>query len=203
MAPLLGMWFILNFGDLAKFEAGLTGFKAEAKAARDDANFTIIQVRTLAQKVAKMGLSILGSEGRMGGMNDNQRLALKKEVEQALQELQLTTDAIRDATGDFEELYAALHVSHIVNAFFKDNGFPSRMKPVFGYTDYQEAQKDFVNRETGFRMPPSEVRRRLSAMAPLTPTVDELIKDYEYFLKEGKFRREENWGPAELKRPTA
>jgi hypothetical protein len=196
------VYFAVNRALITSFEAGPGGIKIllrEAKEATQSANATMEQVRELAAKIAKVGLALLPGDGRLGGMSDPARMDLKKEIVDTLLRIGLSPEQLRDATHGFTELYASLHAFRVIREFWvaHETSRDPATRLLFGHKDHNRLAKRFVNFENGHRTSPKELRKQLAEMATIAPGVDEALADYEYFLKEGTFRRPAEWEPVD------
>ncbi|MCK6587690.1 MAG: hypothetical protein L6Q76_08910, partial [Polyangiaceae bacterium] len=189
--------FVINLGRFTKFKYGSAELEAvtDARKATEEAYATIAQLRELSAKVAKVALALLPGDGRLGGLGDFARLELKQEVVETLTRIGLSAEQLRDAADVFDEFYASLHAFNVVRVFWISHE-GSRDKEtglLFGYRDYNRLAKRFVNYSNRHRTPPRELRKQLAEIAPLSPPVEEALEDYEYFLKEKKFKRQADW----------
>ena len=169
-----GSFAMIFLGNLEKLEFfKFYGVEARIKATINEANATIEQLKSLSKALAEPAISLIASSVIPNPMPLSYRLSLISRINEILQSLQIPPEEIQRINGVSGNVLRVLHISRITAGI--DN-IPPDLLITSGQFSSPGAYEEFLN------------SRKL-----LTPERQELIKDLQYFIESGKFRRPELW----------
>jgi hypothetical protein len=161
---------------LSELESITLGPLKAVRAAVQEVNATIAQVRSVATMFAK---PILGALNR-GDMAYLQKFALKDQIDSGLKALGLSDAQIMEAAEVWNKLLALDHVRMILRA----TGFP----PIIAYATFGLIHESHLEAAS-----PDVCRDILSRNRMQNPEVDAALEDYRYFLEHKSVRRPDVW----------
>lgn len=177
--------FVNNMDKISEIKATAKGIEAKTREVVAKAEVTIEELQNMAKILAKTELSLIIRSGRLGSFNAEERERVKDSILSILENLKVSKeeqDRILDTDWNkfivFDYAHAILGRGHIPQGFSPE-----------------EIKQWEKLREGGVENPPSpnQIKEFLIEVGCLTEEREELIKDYEYFIKNKKHRRPEIW----------
>lgn len=187
IAGAIGMAFA-NIDKMEHFKGA--GFEAHMKKAVEEAYATTKSLRDLGCLVAEAISAIMAVENKFAGLGWDRKLNIKNKIDHLLRESGLEENKIYEASALFDEYLKYDHARKIVSAITQEASIPVDIR--------QEAEKliDFSKSadigET-YTAPPAEFKRFIETNEINSNSVEESIKDYEYYLNKNSLRRTEEW----------
>ncbi|MDD2816093.1 MAG: hypothetical protein PHP00_10215 [Thiotrichaceae bacterium] len=169
----------------AGFEAEMRELKHEVQQTVDDANITINNLKEMAKPLIISSLIQLNYAGRFAGMTDAvKKQELRDDLEKLANTLKLSSDT--DIQKVFKEYLSSTAWDHL-----------GRIGEKLGFEKSKSIEllnlplDEFVSKSVTSK----EIRDALSGSEfdDIREEIEPLIEDYEYYLKEHKFRRPELW----------
>lgn len=189
VAASCGAFIIL----VAKFESltelSLGPLKARMKEKLQEASATIEQLRKVAAVTSEATLTDLMAGGFTGGMNLKKRLELHDKVIMSLEEIGATEEQLHKAESDWKKGIPIIYHRAIYRAVEqrKDPNRRNTNAPPNALNASDEIQR-LLDFENWLAPTPYQVRDVLERHKINSPEVDELISDYEHFIKTNEIR---------------
>lgn len=178
----IAMAFV-NIDKIKRFKGA--GFEAETKEVIQEATVTIASLRKLATQIVEPTLTIIGREGQpFQNISNSEKFEIKKKLVETLKELHANEDKIEKVTAKFDDSFIIEHGRKILALITPSVKIDKSTK---------EEIKTLLSTENLNTINPQKIRNFLTARDLLTKEIDEAIEDYEYFVKNKKFRRPEYW----------
>lgn len=172
-----------NLDKIKRFKGA--GFEAETKQVIQEANVTIASLRKLATQIVEPTLTIIGREGQpFQNISNAEKFEIKERLVKTLKELQANEEKIEKVTAKFDDSFIIEHGRNILGLINRNEKIDKSTK---------EEIKTLISTENLNTINPQKIRNFLKARDLLTKEIDEAIEDYEYFVKNKKFRRSEYW----------
>ncbi len=148
-----------------------------------EAQTTITEMKELSKLAIQTNLSLVQRSGRWSGYSQKEKELIKNHTLDVATKLKLTQKEQREILNEWH-IYTEL--DYVL--FILGNQLPTKWSK-----EEQKIWKSFREDLIHKRPSPSEVRELLKRNNSLTPDHEELIKDYEYYIKNKSHRRPEVW----------
>ncbi len=183
----LALLLFANLDRIAVFKAGKSGFEAQTREITkvvDQAKSAIKELQDLARIVAATTLSLVQRSGRLGGYTDSEKEEVKQSILRLLTQLDLTEEVRKGVLSEWHSWNELDYVFYILGG----NTIPRDF-------DAQQVQewKELRARGRENRPTPYELKYFLEKHQRLNDYREELIKDYEYYIKHREHRRPDVW----------
>jgi hypothetical protein len=148
-----------------------------------EARTTISEMKELSKLAIQTNLSLVQRSGRWGGYSQKEKELIKNHTLDVATKLKLSQEEQKDI---LKEWHMYTELDYVL--FILGNQVPVKWP--------KEEQQKWHNYREGLvdkRPSPSEIRELLKINDSLTKGHEELIKDYEYYIKNKTHRRPEVW----------
>lgn len=178
----------LNIDKIQKFKGA--GFEAEMKRAVAEANATVKQLREVAATSSEVILTDLMAGNFMSGTTLEKRLNLHDQLIENLKEIGASKKQIEKA----DEMWrrgVGIIFHRGIHAALEGREKPNEVntKAEKHILEASRELQELIKFEEWKVPTPKELRKFIEARNVMNPAVDELLKDYEEFLKSGEFKR--------------
>lgn len=188
-ASVVACFGILSFANLdrlAEFKATKDGFEAKTREVIQRAEVTLLELQTLSKQIAGATLSLLISQGRWGGIPDDEKEKIKNSMLDVLRNIGLPDSEgerlLTDSRWHLLTEYDYIHV--VLGGHTVPDGVPKETM-----AEYRRLR----NCGPGNNPTPSELRSFLETHGLLSYEAAEWVKDYEHYLQFRRHRRPERW----------
>ncbi|PJN50017.1 hypothetical protein PAEAM_56290 [Paenibacillus sp. GM1FR] len=167
----------MNIDKIQRFKGA--GFEAEMKKAVEDAYATIENLKELATPLIITVVTNLTYSGRLGGMDPHRKHRFKDELKIISDKLLITDSELEDAMSNFHRYHTWDHISRIADEVHKEQLLSDEhRRKLSELRDYSSSHFPSVN----------EIKN-LFIGTPIPERIQDLIDDYDYYLKNKKLRR--------------
>lgn len=181
------LMFFAHIDQIKKIKFGKSGFEAETKELNEligRAKVTINELQQIAIVVGSLTLSLVQRSGRMGGYDETEKENIKDEIISLLSNLDLKQNEIDKL---FKEWYSWVELDYVF-CILGNNIVPE------GFDETQISEWKALRRRGRNNLPsPDELKEFLKRNGKLTELREELIVDYEYYIKTKQHRRLDTW----------
>lgn len=175
---LISLSFALVFWNLDKFsEFKGAGFAAKLNTAVSDAYAAIDEVKSLAISISSPVASLMAVSGSFQYLHLQYKLEYAEQIRHSLKELKISDEKINSALASLYERVSEDHIRKILLALNDQLDSEHKLFRTYDDIDPDSWPLDAVKREA----------KRLGV------NVDEKIEEYEYFMKNKKLLKPENW----------
>lgn len=166
-------------------EISLGPLRAKLRKQVEEAEQVITAIRALATQVASTTLSLVKRSGRLGGYDDEEEEAIRIEVHDLLKQLGVGESEVNDTLNEWHRFTELDYSLFTLGGTQVPKDLPQEHQP-----RWKELRSGGVK-----KIPlPEELKEFFEQAGMLTSEREELIKDYEFYLKNRKHRRPDHWG---------
>ena len=187
LGGLVALLIFANLDQIAGFKVSGSGIEATTREAREviaKAESTLSELQLLARNVGEVTLSLVKRSGRMGGYADAEAEKIKTSVLDVLKKVGVPDAEFPSVLGDWNR-FTEFDYAHFIlgGSTIPDTKDAGLMK------DWQRLREGGIA-----KIPtPQDLRSFIVKHNLMTPTLEDYIKDYEYFLAHREHRRTEVW----------
>ena len=183
IVSLVAAYILLNLDRFRKVKAGLGEVEGELKETIKEAKDTLVEIREVAVLAAITQLSSVIRSGRWGSYDEEEKEKIKNDIVRLLRQLDIDSKVIEEKVlSDWRRVTRFDYASNLLG-----NKAPPQRTPEW------QALRELL--EQGLENPPTpeQIKDFYEKSDRLTYEVDELIKDYQYYIDNGEHRSFERW----------
>jgi hypothetical protein len=173
-----------NLDRISEFKASRAGIEAKTREVVNRAETAVEELRILAEQLGQLSLSLVKRQGRVAGYSDDEQESIRTSILDVLRTVGVPESTFPAILKDWHRFTEFDYVHYILRG---------NLVPQGADVNVVEELKQLSHRGISNLPVPAEIREFLEKHSYLTPKVDELLQDYQYYRNHRTHRRPDVW----------